>query len=395
MIDETNVKMLHLLADVLHSHTPDQISAEAWSPLFEALHAQRVYALPAEYSTALGLPAEAEEAYLKAVIRNRQFFHNLMREQKWALSLLDTADIPVVVLKGSAAAISYAHPENRCMGDIDLLVLPENFEKAYDTLLGAGCRLINPSSNFPRHIGMFTPDGVEIELHRYFSSSDNNEQNAVLDEMLFLAIPRRVSTELCGYPVSMLPPLENGIVLLGHINQHLPDGLGLRQIIDWMIYVEKYLNDDMWNNGFAEAAEQIGMKRLAIITTAMCQKYLGLSKDIHWCAYEPVCDELMEYILSRGNFGRKENSFKRSTVSVLRKFQNPFHGLATAQKHGLINWNAAQKHRWLRPFAWCYQLLRWFRKGLKGGITPNKLSDATASAKEDVALMEKFGVTRL
>ena len=394
MINKTDVTMLRLLADVLHNHTPDQIPPEVWPSLLQELCAHTVYALPAEYITALGLNAKDSGDYLKGVVRNRQIFHKLMREQKWALSLLETADIPVVVLKGASAAISYAHPENRYMGDVDLLVLPRDFDKAYDTLTRAGCVPPESDSVDTRHSAMFTPGGVEIELHRHFSSSNNHEQNAVLDEMLFQAIPRRVSAELCGYPVSMLPPLENGLVLLGHINQHFSDGLGLRQIIDWMVYVEKYLDDDMWNNGFAEAAEQIGMKRLAIITTAMCRKYLGLEKDIHWDVYDPLCDKLMKNILSRGNFGRKDNLPKRRTVDILRELRNPFHGLATAQEYGLISFKAAQKHRWLRPFAWLYQLLHWFRMGLKHGITPNQFGNAAASAKAVTELIEKLSITR-
>lgn len=394
MINETDSRMLRLLADVLHGKEPDSIPAEEWPPLLKELYAQMTYALPAESIPALGLPAEAAGDYLKAVIRNRQIFHKLMREQQWALSLLEAENIPAVVLKGAAAAINYTHPENRCMGDIDLLVPPEDFDRAYEILTGSGCRPLD-SSGYTRHIGMFTESGVEIELHRYFSSSDNIGQNAILDDMLFRAIPNRVTAELCGYPVSMLPPLENGLVLLGHINHHLSVGLGLRQIIDWMAYVEKYLDDELWYNGFSEAAEKIGMKRLAVLTTAMCRKYLGLEKDIHWCAYEPVCDELMEYILTLGNFGKKVSTLKRNTVSILKKFLNPFHGLATAQRYGLINWKAAAEHPFLRPFAWCYQFGRWIRKGLKGGITPEKLKDAQSAAKEKAELIQKLGVTRL
>ena len=47
----------------------------------------------------------------------------------------------------------------------------------------------------------------------------------------------------------MFPPLENGLVLLGHINQHLEEGLGLRQILDWALYVDKALDDDAWEMG--------------------------------------------------------------------------------------------------------------------------------------------------
>lgn len=396
MINETDERMLRLLADVLHGHTPDKIPEGEWPGLFKELHDQTVHFLPAEYIYALGLPAKDEGSYLKVVLRNRQLFHRLMKEQKRVFDLLDAEGIPAVVLKGAAAAVNYARPENRCMGDIDILVLPQDFGRARDILLGAGCHPLEGPDD-PRHTGMLTESGAKIELHRYFSSSDNDEQNAALDEMLYQAVPSRVSAKLCGYPLYMLPPKENGLVLLGHINQHLSVGLGLRQIIDWMEYVEKHLDDEAWDNGFAEAAERIGMKRLAMLTTAMCRKYLGLKKDIHWCSYEPACDELMEYILSRGNFGSKLNrSFTEiKTITVLSNFRNPLQGLRHAQKRGLINWKACQRHPWLRPFAWCYQLVRWPVKGIREGVSSGMLSKASDSAKEESGLMKSFGVTKL
>lgn len=395
MISKNNSLMLNMLADVLHDCTPAKVSENEWSEMIKELYIQAIYALPAEYISELGLSADAQIKYLAAVIKNRQVFYSLIQEQDKVLSILEDADIPVVVLKGAAAAISYSHPENRCMGDIDLLVMPQDFDRALNLFVDAGCKVIQNSPDYTRHVAMFTQNGIEIELHRYFSSSDNSEQNSLLDEMLYKAIPNRVHEDICGHSVSMLPPVENGLVLLGHINHHLSEGLGLRQIIDWMCYVEKYLDDELWENSFADRAEQIGMKRLAIITTAMCQKYLGLSKNIHWSCYEPVCDELLEYILSLGNFGRKKEQISRQTVSVLKRFRNPVHGLAAAQKAGLKNWQAAQKHRLLRPFAWCYQIGRWIKKGLKGGITIDTLSKASSSAKEDTELMKKLGVTRL
>ncbi len=395
MISTTNMYMLALLADVLHCRKPVPVAEDEWPAIYKELSAQTVYALPSEYIHDLGLSAENEMNYLKAVIKNRQIFHSIMKEQKRVLSVLDAAGIPAVVIKGAAAAIYCPHPENRCMGDIDLLVLPQDFEKAYHALVSAGCKAEQTPDDFHRHICLFGENNIEIELHNYFSSSNNTEQNTILDEMLYRAIPSRMSARLCGYPVSILPPSENGLVLLGHINHHLSKGLGLRQIIDWMYYVESVLDDTFWESGFAEKAEKIGMKKLAIIVTAMCQKYLGLQKNIHWCAYEPLCDELMEYILNHGNFGRKVDATKSKTVVVLRKIRNPLHGLAVAQSYGLINWKATQKHRWLRPFAWCYQLVRWVRCGMESGVTVGLLNEASSSAKEEAELLKKLGVTKL
>lgn len=395
MINETNKKMLALLSEVLHNKTPDKISADDWPAIFKELFNQAVFALPSEHISDLGLSPESESQYMMFLIKNRQTFHSVLKTQNHVITILDNSDIPVIILKGSAAAINYPHPENRCMGDIDILVSQDDFVKAYEVLSSNGYKPEQAPEDLPRHICMFNESGVEVELHQYFSSSDNSVQNTKLDEMLFNAIPSRVITDVCGYPASILPPLENGLVLLGHVNQHLSTGLGLRQIIDWMFFVEKYVDDEFWENGFADATEMIGMKRLAILVTAMCQKYLGLEKDIHWPSYEPVCDELMDYILNSGNFGRKFDATEKITSGVLKQFRNPIHGLKEAQSRGLINWKASQKYPFLKPFAWCYQLGRWFRKGIKRGVNAEILSNASAAAKDETELLNKIGATRI
>lgn len=386
--------MLALLADVLHGRRPQPVPAEAWPALKKELTAQTVRAMPAENLADLGLSQTEEMLYFRDIVRGRQGFHRLMKEQQRALSVLQEAGIPAVVLKGAAAARYYPRPEDRCMGDVDLLVQPQDFRRAYAALTAAGYVARQTPDWFYRHIGLHGESGVEVELHRHFSSSDDRRQNRRLDRLLARGVASRQSADVCGYPVSVLPPLENGLVLLGHINHHLPDGLGLRQIIDWMFYVEAVLDDAFWESGFAEQAEAIGMKRLAILVTGMCRKYLGLQKEISWCEVEPVCDELMEYILARGNFGRKVDEVRFKTVRQMKNLRNPFHWLKLAQISGLDHWEAAQRHRLLRPFAWCYQVVRWARLGVGAGLTVGQLGEASASAKELDTLMKKLGVTR-
>ena len=56
----------------------------------------------------------------------------------------------------------------------------------------------------------------------------------------------------------------------------MEEGLGLRQILDWALYVDKALDDDAWEHTFAPAVRRLGLERLAITVTRMCQLYLGL-----------------------------------------------------------------------------------------------------------------------
>lgn len=195
--------------------------------------------------------------------------------------------------------------------------------------------------------------------------------------MLFQALPKRVTVDVCGYKVPVLPKLENGLVLLAHINEHISEGLGLRQIIDWQCFVEREMDDTLWQK-FSVAAERIGMKKLPVATSMMCRKYLGL-KDAGWYAMndDTLCDELLEYLIAHGNFGRKNNAQTKS-VNALRLIKAPFFGLMKIQEIGLRQWKLVQKHTWLKPFAWAYKLCHWVKHGVQQGVT---LTDVISSSR--------------
>ena len=80
---------------------------------------------------------------------------------------------------------------------------------------------------------------------------------------------------------------------------HLRTGLGLRQVIDWAMYVDRELDDAFWDREFQAAAKESGLETLAITVTKLCQQYLGLKDSITWCrdADEITCGLLLDSLL--------------------------------------------------------------------------------------------------
>lgn len=76
--------------------------------------------------------------------------------------------IPYVVLKGLTAAIYYPDPLRRTLGDIDIIVRPEDFSRTYNALVNAGYKTDDPEIGDSRHVH-FTLNGVVIELHRRYA----------------------------------------------------------------------------------------------------------------------------------------------------------------------------------------------------------------------------------
>ena len=300
-------------------------------------------------------------------------------------NVMDKADIPFVILKGNAAAIYYNNPELRRMGDIDFLVPQNLFAQARIFLEKNGYQRDNHREN-PRHIG-YKKDGITFELHHHFSREEMDIESYIIE-----GLNNRVIGKINKHEFPMLPNIANGLVLLDHMKSHLRSGMGLRQIIDWMMYVNCELSDKVWLEEFEQIASDKKLRKLAITVTRMCQMYLGLPETITWCknADEELCKRLMANVVASGNFGRKKGSGNSiETVSSNIRRIGLFRYLQIAGEH---NWKAYKKHHWLKPFAWIYQIFRYARLGFRTGRNRKQISGDVHRSKERVKLLEDLGI---
>ena len=341
--------------------------------LYDALKSHSIIALSASILSRLDFHDDLYELWKNSIYAQIAYNVNCRRIQS-SLSL----SVPYVILKGTEAAKYYQYPMHRALGDIDIITRHEDFDIALSELLDAGYEI---EKNYDREIGL-TKNGVMIELHRSFAKLNNPMHAEYLDNLIIQNIN----------PTHILPDSVNGLVLLEHISQHLVNGLGLRQIIDWMMYVDKCLSDEEWPR-FRVLARNIGLETLAIVTTRMCELHLGLPER-KWCesADRDICDQLMEYVLECGNFGNKRVNDRGNTENVFIYARNPMALFKLLQKQGLKNWRATSDFPVLKPFAWCYQAARYLHKGLSQNNAEIELREAFTEAKKRRAMFDALGV---
>ena len=333
---------------------------------------------------------EKADGYFAATAKNMMRLCNLLEVQQTLCQQLSEAGIPCVVVKGAAAAVAYPQPNNRLIGDIDLLVKPEDFETA--------CQLVSRDARFleenHRHREYKMQDMI-VEIHRTFSTLNDPQKRELSDQRIFGGIDAGKIAWLDDYSFRCLPHTEHALVLLEHISLHLEGGIGLRQILDWMMLADKVLDDRAWNAEFAPIVRELGLETLAVTVTRMCQMYLGLREDITWCndADEMLCQELMEYVLKQGNFGRKLQKGSNRAVTLLgaNDLRTFFRIL---QYYGCSNWKAVKRYPILKPFAWLYQLVRYIIQGLRTKHPIQFLRTATKRAKTKGDFLEALGVRR-
>ena len=346
-------------------------TAVANHAVFEEMKQHAIAALPASCLHFIGISPELEEEWKRFILQQILFYTQSRYEQsKLPIS------VPYVILKGTSAAKYYPHPEYRTMGDIDIMTKREDFDTACKQLVDSGYQI---TGDIYKEISL-TKKGISIDLHRQFASLNNPEYVKFLDDLIIENIN----------PTHELPDPVNGLVILNHINQHLEKGLGLRQIIDWMMFVNSCLPDEKWPE-FFELLKKIGLEKLAC--TCMCELYLGLPHR-EWCADADttLCEQLMEYVLSCGNFGNKKISDADISKDVFAHARTLKSGVSLLQKRGLVNWKAANEYKLLRPFAWIYQLFRYMSRGIKRDHGISQIIVEYDAASKRRAMFDALGV---
>lgn len=331
--------------------------------------------IPDEYVT---------QKFVDAKHRQKASYILYCHSQDELKKVLEDACIPFVILKGNASAISYADPTSRTMGDIDILVPQELYEKTKDILSSAG---YEKGYDNGRHCG-FKKEKTSIEVHHHFSHFEEYDfESYIID-----GLNSRELVLVDGHEFPMLPKLANGIVLLDHFRRHLQSSVGLRQTIDWMMYVYRNLDDDYWNNEFKAIMEEKGLVKYVVTLTRMCQLYLGLPNTINWCkdADDDIAKRLMDNVVISGNFGKKnKKGTKVESVNVSIKNEGLFHML---QRVGESTWTAYKKHHWLKPFCWIYQFFRFAKSFIKLGRTPAQLNSDKYRSKERYELLKELNI---
>lgn len=369
-------------------HPPMEVD---WPAVYREMSVQTVLALPMDRLDELHISEEIKEKWKNRILRENAKYYQVACLQNELHGLFVSRGIEYVILKGMAAACYYPKPEYRMFGDIDLLVGKDQYEEALKLLAENG---YSREGETYKHANL-KKYGVDIELHRRVSNDETAEEypsqiNSV-DAYIMEGFSdiRQVCADECTF--NLLPRKQNGMVLLQHMKNHLRTrGLGLRQIVDWMMYVDRELDDETWTNEFQPAAQQLGLETLAVIFTRLCQIYLGLSEKIQWCkaAPESLCEELMNEFVVGGNFGKKRGNAGRVTrVMLLLKKKGYFRGL---QQNGISNWKACQRYQWLKPFAWLYQIIRLVRKS--SDMDLGKIAESIQASGKWERILERLDI---
>ena len=277
---------------------PDELDCKA---LIEETKKQTVF--PCCYSLIKDKGDAAHDKTFSQIIAKNirvEYAHNEIHR------VLSDNNIPYVILKGVASASYYKEPMLRMMGDVDVLVRPEDIAKADKLLNSIGFVTTDNIDGDDMHIGYKRKDGISCELHRKIgwapNSSVGDTVNKYLDDIFEKSVEYKMSNGSCIVPCDF----HHGLILLLHTATHLThEGVGLRHLCDWAVFVNDFSNDEFVTL-FEKPLKEMGLWRFAQLLTLCCVKHLGCEQR-EWPgeADDELIDGIVADVLNGGNFGVK------------------------------------------------------------------------------------------
>ncbi len=299
---QTDTALLKLLSAAIYRAENDiSVDENLIAPIFKEAKKQTVF--PLVFSVVgkdQGASAYLPQYY--AAIANNV---KVVEEHKALHKLLVANGIRYLFIKGCASARFYPDPLLRTMGDVDLLVQECDIPQTVDLLLQNGYLQDDAEDDGEGHISFHNQKtGVHIELHRQILGIPENSAGEKL-KSLFADIFEKAVLENGEY----LRPsdLHHGLILLLHTAQHLTrEGVGLRHLCDWAVFVNSF-SDNGFENLFKADLTAVGLWHFANVLTAFAVEYLGCPPK-EWCTGvdKTVLEGLLYDVFSGGNFGKKD-----------------------------------------------------------------------------------------
>lgn len=268
-----------------------------------------------------------------------------MGEVHRIFAAFDENDIDYMPLKGCKMKALYPKPELRAMGDADILIRMEQYERIVPIMESLHYRAGVESD----HELQWMKSALFVELHKRVIPSYNKDFYAYFGEGWKLA------TQKTGTRYDMLPEDEM-VYLFTHFAKHYRDGgIGCRHVVDLWVYLRA-------NPGLNEEKVKTGLDKLQLrefyenIRQLMAVWFEGARAD-------EKMNFITDFIFASGSWGKTEThvastgvrdqSGKRGGYRARWKY---LFRLAFVGVDGLKNkYTILQKAPWMLPLVWIYR----------------------------------------
>ena len=195
----------------------------------------------------------------------------------------------MMLLKGYNLSKYWPIPNHRPTGDIDIFLMdvvpPEKkgisatWRRA-DQILKDKLRIVTDNSH--HHHSVFTYKGIMVENHFDFVNVHSHRSNQWIEKVFKdLAVSEYESYTLYnGVDILFPSPLLNCLFIARHNAIHFAaEHLNLRQLLDWILFVEKRNEDIDWNR-FWNISKTMGMDKFVLCMVFIAVEHLSFKESL-------------------------------------------------------------------------------------------------------------------
>ena len=199
------------------------------------------------------------------------------------------AGYQMMLLKGYGLSKYWPIPNHRPTGDIDIYLMHMNSDgkeksqpawKCADKLMTE--KLGIQVDNSHHHHSVFTYKGIMVENHYDFINVHSHRSNRWIEnEFKTLALKGNEEFTFDNGAKLLFPsPLLNCLFVARHNASHFAaEHLNLRQLLDWVLFVEERHKDIDWDY-FWSMAKKMGMEKFVLCIAFIAIEQLSFEKDI-------------------------------------------------------------------------------------------------------------------
>lgn len=307
-----------------------------WKAIFKIAREQAVQILVADGLEALPehLAPKKETIYKVAIRRTTNSLAYKVQKSliNRITTLFNEEGIPSILLKGQGVAQNYQKPESRMCGDIDIYVGMDNFHKACEILRREGAEELIHQDEHEFHIA-FDLDDKTIEVHKKSDVIRGRKLNDSLQKWITNHLDAKLADGTLpkwnndGTLINIPDPTYNAFYIIHHAVRHmLGEGIGLRHVCDWMIFLHTH-QDQIDKEELKAKLAEYKMATAWGQFGALATKYLGFPEE-HLLVppinqNESKAELLLQHIFSTGNFGQYSKEKRDSKSRYLkRKWHN-------------------------------------------------------------------------
>jgi hypothetical protein len=288
------------------------------------------------------------------------------------------------------------------MSDADILIHKEDYDKVKDILLKIGYQ---QSQSSVIHTAFLKENNLQIELHWSLINDAYVKHSEKIKDSIWI---NSIDSYYYGIPIRILSNEDMLLHLCMHMAAHFVcAGFGLRQLCDFVLFVDKNRYSINWNI-FSITIADIGIDKFVCELFNVCRQLFNLEIPNEIMLYNSmnnrIIDQFINEIFKSGVYGGKnlDQVVKSTAMQYHRKgsekkklsrigfllalfFPNP--------KIYKDKYNYARKFPYLIPFFWIHHFINGIlKKNLKLSDKFISVFNVPGEAKKKQDLLEKLGL---